>query len=95
MGRYGFLPTEIDRILSVYRYLTNLNVTGTYTHYANAFKSVKKTQEQLDAFNNLVEKIPRPVLSLACSTPPIRRPCSAAKCPIWTPSASVRPWAAG
>ena len=29
MGRYGFLPTEIDRILSVYRYLTNLNVTGT------------------------------------------------------------------
>ena len=57
MGRYGFLPTEIDRILSVYRYLTNLNVTGTYTHYANAFKSVKKTQEQLDAFNAVVEKI--------------------------------------
>ena len=49
MGRYGFMPTEIDRILSVYRYLTNLNVTGTYTHYANAFRSVKKTQEQLDA----------------------------------------------
>ena len=57
MGRYGFLPTEIDRILSVYRYLTNLNVTGTYTHYANAFNSVKKTQEQLDAFNAVVEKI--------------------------------------
>lgn len=57
MGRYGFLPTEIDRILSVFRYLTNLNVTGTYTHYANAFKSVKKTQEQLDAFNAVVEKI--------------------------------------
>ncbi|MBR4992196.1 MAG: alanine racemase [Clostridia bacterium] len=57
MGRYGFLPTEIDRILSVFRYLTNLNVTGTYTHYANAFKSAKKTQEQLDAFNTVVEKI--------------------------------------
>ena len=57
MGRYGFLPTEIDRILSVYRYLTNLNVTGTYTHYANAFKSVKKTQLQLDAFLSVVEKI--------------------------------------
>ncbi len=57
MGRYGFLPTEIDRILSVFRYLTNLNVTGTYTHYANAFKSAKKTQEQLDAFNAVVEKI--------------------------------------
>ena len=57
MGRYGFMPTEIDRILSVYRYLTNLNVTGTYTHYANAFRSVKKTQEQLDAFQAVVEKI--------------------------------------
>ncbi len=57
MGRYGFLPTEIDRILSVYRYLKNLTVTGTYTHYANAFRSVKKTQEQLDAFNAVVEKI--------------------------------------
>jgi len=57
MGRYGFMPTEIDRILSVFRYLTNLHVTGTYTHYANAFKSVKKSQEQLDAFNAVVEKI--------------------------------------
>ncbi len=57
MGRYGFLPTEIDRILSVYRYLKNLTVTGTYTHYANAFRSAKKTQEQLDAFNAVVEKI--------------------------------------
>ena len=41
----------------MFRYLTNLNVTGTYTHYANAFKSAKKTQEQLDAFNTVVEKI--------------------------------------
>ena len=57
MGRYGFLATEIDRILSVFRYLTNLHVTGTYTHYANAFKSVKKSQEQLDTFNAVVEKI--------------------------------------
>ena len=47
MGRYGFMPTEIDRILSVFRYLTNLHVTGTYTHYANAFKSVKKSQDSL------------------------------------------------
>ena len=57
MGRYGFLPTEIDRILSVFRYLGNLHVTGTYTHYANAFRSVKKTQEQLDIFRAVVDKI--------------------------------------
>ena len=57
MGRYGFLPTETDRILSVFRYLGNLHVTGTYTHYANAFRSVKKTQEQLDIFRAVVDKI--------------------------------------
>lgn len=57
MGRYGFLPTELDRILSIYRYLTNLTVTGTYTHYANAFRSVKKTQAQLDTFTAVVEKL--------------------------------------
>ncbi len=57
MGRYGFLPTEIDRILSVFRYMKNLNVTGTYTHYANAFRSVKKTQEQLDRFRQVADKI--------------------------------------
>ena len=57
MGRYGFLPKEIDRILSVYRYLTNLSVTGTYTHYANAFRSRKKTQAQYDTFMSVVEKI--------------------------------------
>lgn len=57
MGRYGFCPAEIDRILSVYRYLGNLNVTGTYTHYANAFRSKKKTQAQYESFLGVVEKI--------------------------------------
>lgn len=57
MGRYGFMPTEIDRILSIYRYLGNLNVTGTYTHYANAFRSKKKTQAQYETFLSVVEKI--------------------------------------
>lgn len=57
MGRYGFVPGEIDRILSVYRYLGNLNVTGTYTHYANAFRSKKKTQAQYDLLLSVVDKI--------------------------------------
>lgn len=57
MGRYGFEPGELDRILSVYRFMSNLNVTGMYTHYANAFHSPKKTQVQYDAFMALVQKI--------------------------------------
>ncbi len=57
MGRYGFEPGEIERILSVYRFMSNLNVTGMYTHYANAFNSKKKTFVQYEAFVALTKKI--------------------------------------
>lgn len=57
MGRYGFEPNELERMLSVYRFMSNLNVTGVYTHYANAFCSKKKTKQQYDIFMNTVQKI--------------------------------------
>lgn len=57
MGRYGFEPGELERILSVFRFMSNLNVTGMYTHYANAFNSKKKTQAQYDRFADLVQKV--------------------------------------
>ncbi|MEA5040429.1 MAG: alanine racemase [Clostridiaceae bacterium] len=57
MGRYGFAPNELDRILSVYRFMANLSVTGMYTHYANAFRVRKKTQAQYDAFMGVAEKV--------------------------------------
>ena len=28
LGRYGFTPNELERVLAVFRYLTSLNVTG-------------------------------------------------------------------
>ena len=37
MGRYGFLPSEIDKILSVYSYMDAIAVTGIYTHLHSAF----------------------------------------------------------
>jgi alanine racemase len=57
MGRYGFHPSELERVLSVFRYMKSLSVTGMYTHYANAFLSKRKTQAQYDAFKALIEKV--------------------------------------
>lgn len=57
LGRYGFTPNELERVLAVFRYLTSLNVTGMFTQYANAATSRKKTQAQHDAFMQMVDKV--------------------------------------
>ncbi len=57
MGRYGFAPGETEKIISVFRFMPNLNVTGMYTHFANAFKSAKKTREQYELFMDTATKI--------------------------------------
>ncbi len=58
MGRYGFLPSEENKVLSVFRYMKNLHVTGMYTHFANAFlpgePGEKRVKKQLDAFMRVV-----------------------------------------
>ena len=36
MGRYGFMPHETEKILSVYRHNDHLAVTGIYTHFHSA-----------------------------------------------------------
>lgn len=48
MGRYGFSTDEYDRVISVYKYMSSLNITGMYTHFYNAFGSEKSVQTQLD-----------------------------------------------
>ncbi len=50
MGRYGFTPNEYDRVISVYKYMSSLNVTGMYTHFYNAFGSERSVHAQLDSF---------------------------------------------
>ena len=57
MGRYGFDPSELERILSVYRFMTNLNVTGMYTHFPLAFKNRKKTLEQCNVLLDVAAKV--------------------------------------
>ena len=57
MGRYGFLPSEMDKILSVYKYMKNLNVTGIYTHFHSAFSSRSATKAQQECLLRVVESI--------------------------------------
>lgn len=57
MGRYGFLPEELQDILSVYRSHDHLAVSGIYTHFACAFCSGKITYRQYDAFRKTVVAI--------------------------------------
>ena len=57
MGRYGFLPEELEKILSVYRYNDHIAVSGIYTHFHSSFGKSKRTTVQEEAFRNLVRAI--------------------------------------
>lgn len=57
MGRYGFLPDDVDKILSVYEYMKNLTVGGMYTHFHSAFSNEKATRKQFEQFTGLLKKL--------------------------------------
>ena len=57
MGRYGFDPTQIERILDVYRYHDHLAVSGIYTHFHTAFGKPKITFRQAEQFSAVVKAI--------------------------------------
>ena len=57
MGRYGFLPEELEKILSVYRYNDHIAVSGIYTHFHTAFGKAKHTAAQEETFRRLVQAI--------------------------------------
>ncbi len=57
MGRYGFLPTETEKIASIFKYMTNLAVVGMFSTYSRSWHSQKQTQAQFDAFEEVVDRI--------------------------------------
>ena len=57
MGRYGFLPDDTDKILSVFEYMRSLKVSGIFTHFHSAFSSEKATKQQFEQFSAVVGKI--------------------------------------
>ena len=57
MGRYGFLPEQVDQAIRVYEYQKNLAVCGVYTHFHSAFCSERATREQFDRFQQVVRQL--------------------------------------
>ena len=57
MGRYGFDPAELDRVLSVYRFLPCLHVTGIFTHFPRAYQDKDVTAAQCQVFLDVVQKL--------------------------------------
>jgi alanine racemase len=57
LGRYGFLPTELDRIAAIYKYMSSLAIIGMFTTFSASWRSKKLTLEQLDAFNTVLDKL--------------------------------------
>jgi alanine racemase len=57
LGRYGFLPTEIDRIAAIYKYMSSLAVIGTFTTFSASWQSKKLTVAQLDTFNEVLDRL--------------------------------------
>lgn len=57
LGRYGFSPTEIDRITAIYKYMSSLAVVGIFTTFSASWKSKKRTLSQLAAFEDVLDKL--------------------------------------
>ena len=57
MGRYGFLPEQVDQAIRVYEYQKNLMVGGIYTHFHSAFCSERATRDQFERFQQVVRQL--------------------------------------
>lgn len=57
MGRYGFGPDEFNQITAIYQYMDHIAVSGIYTHFSSAFCSEKKTREQFEQFQAMLDKL--------------------------------------
>ena len=57
MGRYGFIPEETERIISIYRFTDSVNITGIYTHFHCAFCDMRRTNQEMEVFLGVVQKL--------------------------------------
>ncbi len=57
LGRYGFIVTEVDKIASIYRFMSNLAVVGIFSTYAQSWKSRKATLQQLDTLKEVISQL--------------------------------------
>ena len=57
MGRYGFLPSEINDIPDLLRTYSNVQVEGIFTHFNCAFSDELLTEQEFFAFENVVKRL--------------------------------------
>lgn len=57
LGRYGFSPTELDKVAAIYKYMSSLAVVGIFTTFSASDRSKKLTLQQLDIFNQVLDKL--------------------------------------
>lgn len=57
MGRYGFLPSETDKLISLYSYMKHLAISGIYTHFHSAFCNKGETKKQYRSFMSVINAI--------------------------------------
>ena len=60
MGRYGFLPSEVNDAVKCYSF-PNLEFIGAYTHFPSAFIDSALTKSQLTLFKDTMEQIKKEV----------------------------------
>lgn len=66
MGRYGFLPEETDKLISVYREMKHLAVSGIYTHFNCAFADDALTRKEFALFRQVIDALHGEGLETGC-----------------------------
>lgn len=72
MGRYGFMPSEVEQAIKCYA-MENLEFVGAYTHFSSAFRNHDLTKSQLVMFKDTMEQIKNAVGDIGimhCSNSP-------------------------
>lgn len=57
LGRYGFLPNQIEDIVKMTKAFTNVQIEGTFTHFSIAFYDDNYTKKQFETFMQVVENL--------------------------------------
>ena len=57
LGRYGFKPSELDKVAAIYKYMSSLKVVGTFTTFSASWRDKKHTLIQLEKFNTVLDRL--------------------------------------
>ena len=57
LGRYGFLPTETDKMAAIFKYMSSLAIIGMFSTYAASWRSKKLTLQQYETFDKVLDKL--------------------------------------